>query len=158
MRYQYFFNLKNQIMEYKIYNPKQPISNEKKTELIDFLFDQLEQYGDAREDIEKSVDYALKTSEDAGGELYMGYDNNELIGAVVMNRTGMEGYIPENILVYIATHREKRGKGYGKKLMQKVIENTPGKIKLHVEPENPAVFLYKKLGFTSKYLEMRLNK
>ncbi len=41
-----------------------------------------------------------------------------MVGAVVVNGTGMEGYIPENILVYIATHKVSRGKGIGKKLME----------------------------------------
>jgi ribosomal protein S18 acetylase RimI-like enzyme len=70
----------------------------------------------------------------------------------------MAGYIPENILVYIAVHAKTRGKGYGKKLMNKAIELADGDIALHVEPNNPAKFLYEKLGFENKYLEMRLKK
>jgi ribosomal protein S18 acetylase RimI-like enzyme len=31
----------------------------------------------------------------------------------------MKDFIPENILVYIAVDNSQRGKGYGKKLMQK---------------------------------------
>jgi GNAT superfamily N-acetyltransferase len=31
----------------------------------------------------------------------------------------MKDYIPENILVYIATHKELRGKGIGKAMMKK---------------------------------------
>ena len=31
-------------------------------------------------------------------------------------------------------------------------------IALHVEKDNPAVFLYEKLGFENKYLEMRLTR
>lgn len=70
----------------------------------------------------------------------------------------MSGYIPENILVYIATNKKFRGKGYGKKLMKKAIELCKGDIALHVEKNNPAKFLYEKLGFTTPYLEMRLKK
>jgi ribosomal protein S18 acetylase RimI-like enzyme len=69
----------------------------------------------------------------------------------------MEGYIPENILVYIAVDGSQRGKGIGKTLMQKAISLAQGDIALHVEPDNPARHLYEKLGFTNKYLEMRLK-
>ena len=67
-------------------------------------------------------------------------------------------FIPENILVYIAVDNSQRGKGFGKKLMQKAISIAEGNIALHVEPDNPAKKLYEKLGFTNKYLEMRLIK
>jgi ribosomal protein S18 acetylase RimI-like enzyme len=70
----------------------------------------------------------------------------------------MSGYIPENILVYIATHKDFRGKGLGKKLMQEAINFAKGDIALHVEANNPAKYLYEKLGFTAPYLEMRLKK
>jgi ribosomal protein S18 acetylase RimI-like enzyme len=70
----------------------------------------------------------------------------------------MGGYIPENILVYIAIHNNYRGKGFGKTLMQKAINHCEGDIALHVEANNPAKFLYEKLGFTNPYLEMRLKK
>jgi GNAT superfamily N-acetyltransferase len=75
-----------------------------------------------------------------------------------MNKTGMKGYIPENILVYIAVHQDERGKGIGRQLMKEALRYAKGDIALHVEPENPAKFLYKKVGFTNKYLEMRLNR
>jgi ribosomal protein S18 acetylase RimI-like enzyme len=42
--------------------------------------------------------------------------------------------------------------------MQKTIDLTKGSIALHVDPENPARFLYEKLGFSSKYIEMRYKK
>ena len=80
------------------------------------------------------------------------------LGAVVTNKTGMKGYIPENILVYIAVDPNQRGNGTGKALMESVIKSTDGDIALHVEPENPARRLYERLGFTNKYVEMRLHK
>ena len=70
----------------------------------------------------------------------------------------MDGYIPENILVYIATHKEYRGKGIGKKLMEETLNFAKGDIALHVEANNPARRLYEKYGFTNPYLEMRLKR
>ena len=93
-----------------------------------------------------------------GGFVLLAREDNEIAGAVVMNKTGMESYIPENILVYIAVHKNHRGKGLGKELMQRAIATAKGSIALHVEPNNPAKRLYERLGFTNKYLEMRLQQ
>ena len=127
--------------------------------LSGFLHTHLEQFGDQKEAIQKAIDYALAKNDQSGGLILTAEDENkEMVGAVVINRTGMKDYIPENILVYIATHKERRGKGIGKQLMQKAIAQCEGSIALHCEPHNPARKLYESLGFTSKYLEMRLNK
>jgi len=80
------------------------------------------------------------------------------MGITIINKLGMNGYISENILEYIAVDEKARGKGIGKKLLQEAIALAEGDIALHVEPNNPAIKLYESLGFTNKYLEMRLKK
>lgn len=124
--------------------------------IVGFLFKHLEQYGDKTEDILKCIAYVMNPEK--GGAIIIGIDQENIVGIVIMNNTGMKDYIPENILVYVAVDNSQRGKGYGKKLMQKAIDSTIGCIALHVEPDNPAFHLYKKLGFTNKYLEMRLTR
>lgn len=129
-----------------------------KKEIVDFLFVQLEQFGDPIDHILKCLDYALDQAGDKGGFVVMAREHGGLVGAVVVNKTGMSGYVPENILVYIAVDASQRGKGVGKTLMKTAIDLAHGDIALHVEPDNPAKKLYEKLGFTNKYLEMRLKK
>ena len=124
--------------------------------IASFLFKHLEQYGDKTEDILKCIDYVMNPQK--GGNIVVGLDNDAIVGIVILNNTGMKDYIPENILVYIAVDSTARGKGYGKQLMQFAINSVEGNIALHVEPDNPAFHLYTKLGFTNKYLEMRLVK
>lgn len=136
---------------------QKPGINEKK-EIVNFLFDHLDQFGDKWEDIMKAVDFSVQDIQSFGGFTLSMKQDNVIIGVVVVNETGMSGYIPENILVYIAIHRDFRGKGIGKKLMKEAIDLAKGNIALHVEPENPAKFLYENLGFNNKYLEMRLTK
>jgi len=133
--------------------PDKTFTNDK---IADFLLKHLDEFGDKKEDILKCLDYVFNP--DRGGRVILAEENGDIAGAVILNNTGMSGYIPENILVYIAVHRDHRGKGLGKVLMQRSIEASPGSIALHVEPENPAVHLYKKVGFTNKYLEMRYQR
>ena len=104
------------------------------------------------------MDYSLKNFTSFGGFTIVLKSENTIKGASIINQTGMGGYIPENILVYIAINKNSRGEGLGKKLMKEIIAHTKGDIALHVEANNPAKFLYEKLGFTNPYLEMRLKK
>jgi len=122
-----------------------------------FLHQALEQYGDPLEHIEACMAYALSADAGRGGAVFTATDTNgKLVGATIVNHTNMGGYIPEHILVYIAVDAAARGQGVGKQLMQAAIDFVPGSIALHVEADNPAVKLYEALGFTNKYLEMRL--
>ena len=142
----------------KIFNSVNKPTLKEKSNTLDFLFNHLENFSDPKANIEKAIDFSLREYSSFGGFVLIAKNNTEIIGAVVINQTGMKDYIPENILVYVATHKKHRGKGVGKQLIKKSIELTEGDIALHVEPDNPAKFLYEKVGFTSKYIEMRYKK
>lgn len=144
--------------EIEVFDENNKPTSEQKRAVIDFLYEHLERFGDKRDDIEKAIDYAVKNSNSFGGYLLLSHEGHDISAAVVVNKTGMKGYIPENILVYIATHKKYRGRGIGKRLMTEALRRADGNLALHVEPDNPAKFLYEKLGFTSKYLEMRYIK
>lgn len=145
-------------MEIQVLKPTELHDELKLKAITDFLFKHLDSYGDPRDQIRMAIDYALSVQKGKGGVVLVAEENSSIFGAVVLNRTGMEGYIPANILVYIAVDESQRGKGIGKKLMEEAIAQTQGGIALHVEPTNPAKKLYEKLGFTNKYLEMRLQQ
>lgn len=142
-------------MDFEIFKPEKKLTEKQQKEVADFLFKHLDEFGDNYQAIMRCIYFAMDDKVKFGGSVLVSRDNGNITGAVVINKTGMSGYIPENILVYIAVHKEYRGKGLGKELMLKTFENVDGSIKLHVEHNNPARFLYEKLGFTSKYLEMR---
>jgi len=128
------------------------------TEVVDFLHTHLDDFRDAPAAISKSMDYALSTESGKGGFILVAREEQKIIGALVMNSTGMHEFIPPNILVYIAVDAKIRGKGVGRQLINKALESCKGSIALHVEYDNPAIHLYEKLGFSTKYAEMRLNR
>jgi len=144
--------------ETKIFDAVNKPTNSEKLEIIDFLSEHLQEYGDPKKDIQKAIDYSIKEFISFGGFTILIKEDKTIVGVTVVNKTGMGGYIPENILVYIAIHKDFRGKGLGKKLMQKAIDYCKGDIALHVEADNPAKHLYESIGFTNPYLEMRLKR
>ncbi len=125
---------------------------------VDFLFNHLDKFGDSKSAISKSIDYAFSKEKGKGGFLLAAYDDDRLVGELVMNSTGMEEFIPENILVYVAVDGAVRNKGIGKKIVEEAVKESDGNVALHVEYDNPAKRLYERLGFTTKYAEMRLKK
>lgn len=144
-------------MEFIIYNKTRLPDPSTRRTIAEFLVQHLESYGDPISDIERCISYALAENGKPGGFILTTKIEQKVVGVVIINHTGMGGYIPENILVYIATHQEYRGKGIGKNLMKEAIKRSTGDIALHVEAHNPAKKLYEKLGFTNKYLEMRYS-
>lgn len=141
-----------------IYSDIQNPTSFSREDIANFLHVALEEYGDKKEHILSCIGYAYGDEEGQDGFILVAHEEDEITGAVIINDTNMVGFIPEHILVYIAVDSEYRGQGLGKELMERVLEETEGDIALHVEPDNPAKYLYEKYGFTNKYLEMRLNK
>src|SRR5690606_10488567 len=101
--------LKSKIMlEIKMYSQDKKPNEHERAAILNFLFENLEQYGYRKADIDKCMQYALKESNSFGGFILTAVNENQVVGAVIVNRTGMKDYIPENILVYIATDAQQR--------------------------------------------------
>lgn len=128
---------------------------ETRQDFVDHLHKSLGEYGDTKEAINNCIDYAFSEDKSAGGFLMTAHYQDQLAGTLIMNNTGMSGYIPENILVYVAIDKTHRGNGYGTQIVKEAIKNVSGDVKLHVEYDNPAKSLYERLGFKSTYADMR---
>jgi ribosomal-protein-alanine N-acetyltransferase len=148
---------KKEMLTYRLYKNTKDINESEISTSVNFLHQHLDEFGDKPDDIKKCLDYALSIDHGKGGFILQAFYENELAGVLVMNKTGMQGFIPENILVYIAVDSKHRGKGFGGQIIKEAVKHTKGSIKLHVEYENPAKRLYERLGFTSKYAEMRFE-
>jgi len=126
--------------------------------LARFLHKSLKPFEDPLADIRSGIDYALSSGPGEGGFILVAESAGRLAGGLVMLRTGMKGYVPENLLLFVAVSRSLRRKGIGVRLVRKAVQVSDGDVKLHVEHANPAKRLYYRLGFTNKYAEMRYIK
>lgn len=138
--------------------------------LARLLYEWLKPYEDTVADIMSGIESALAgTASTAAGDrenrtnrrgsfILVAGTGETPVGALVMLNTGMKGYVPENLLLFVAVDPSRRGKGIGSRLVQYAVELCEGNVKLHVEYDNPAKGLYEHLGFTNKYAEMRYEK
>jgi DNA-binding MarR family transcriptional regulator/ribosomal protein S18 acetylase RimI-like enzyme len=126
--------------------------------LVAFLHAEMQPYHDRPEDIRRGVVNALSGCPAPGGFILTANRGGGLVGALVMLATGMRGYVPEHLLLFVAVERSLRSRGIGRMLIARAMAMTSGDIKLHVEEENPARRLYESLGFVAKYAEMRLER
>lgn len=120
-----------------------------------FFHETMEPYNDTLEDVQKALDYLFSDAKGEGGYLVLAQLDGELVGALAMLNTGMKGYVPGWILLFVTVDPSMRGKGLGGKIMDFALAEADGPVKLHVEYDNPAKRLYERKGFTSKYAEMR---
>jgi ribosomal protein S18 acetylase RimI-like enzyme len=127
-------------------------------DLTRFLHRALKPFNDTPADIARGLEDAVSPDPPGGGFVLLALDGEELVGALVMLKTGMTGYIPENLLLFVAVDPDHRGRGIGGRLCVEGAKAADGDVKLHVEYDNPAKRLYERLGFTNKYAEMRLSK
>jgi GNAT superfamily N-acetyltransferase len=104
----------------------------------------------------KAVDYALSLNGNQGGFILMARDEGELKGVLVINRTGHEFYLPENLLVYLVTTPESDKKDIAAKLLQKATQLAKGNIAVHLDKNNPDTTLFELLGFREKCVEYQL--
>ncbi len=121
------------------------------------LHEMLIPFEDTIPDILSGINYAMDRSGNRGGFILAAMEENEIAGILVMLKTNMSGYVPENLLLYIAVDSNRRGRGTGTKLLKKALKLCNGDVKLHVEYDNPAKHLYQRMGFKSKYADMRYS-
>lgn len=144
---------------FQLLNATDIVTTLEKNEIVNFLHDNMEGYSNHnKEVILKCIEYALSKFPHQGGFLVLAKEGHDILGAVVVNKTNMEDYIPENVLVYLAVQKDNRKQGLGTALIQKAIEYTKGGLATHLPPDNPYQSLFEKLGFSFQYKEYRLEK
>lgn len=127
-------------------------------DIVKFLQTHLVPFDDTKDVIYTAVEYALSVHPSGNGFILLATIDENLLGIIVCIQIDKVGIIPENLIVYVCVHQNYQGKGLGSRLIREAIDCVDGDVKLHVEKTNPAIKLYKKLGFKDDYIEMRFLK
>jgi phosphosulfolactate synthase (CoM biosynthesis protein A) len=112
-----------------------------------------------KKDVIEALDYALKEKPSFGGFILAMKKDHAFIASIVVNNTGMQGYKPGNIFVYVTIHEDyQNDEQVLKEIMCKALDMSNGDVALNIDPKSPVIQFYQKLGFTQRTLELRLNK
>jgi len=123
--------------------------------LAAFFHETMKPYEDTLADVNRGIDYAFSEAEGKGGFLVLAEREGRLAGALLMLNTAMGGYVPPNLLLFVSVDPALRGRGVGRRIIERALDACEGPVKLHVEYDNPARRLYERIGFASDYAEMR---
>jgi ribosomal protein S18 acetylase RimI-like enzyme len=124
-------------------------------DVIRFLSRHLSPYDDPEAIIRRALDFSLGSYVGGRGFVLLALRDGELAGVLTCARTTTGGFLPDNIIGYVAVHREHRAMGIGSELVRRALSLVEGDAKLHVRHDNPARRFYERLGFDGKMVEMR---
>ena len=140
--------------QFTLYDAFSGIPPHEKVKVVHFLCGQR---SDAtRQHALEAVEYALKLKPSFGGFVLAAKKDGQLAGVIVANRTGMEGSNPKNLFVFVVLDKLlEQDEAQARCMLQRALQHADGDVAMHIEPDNPALQLYQKLGFQAQYLELR---
>ncbi len=129
-----------------------------KERMTRFILDNTSEHDLTYEAVWRSVEYSLSMSKNQGGFILVGREDGDMTSVLVMNRTRMEDYMPENILIHLAIGPHVEKSETGLKLLQKAIEITHGDLAVRLNKDHPDLSLYEVMGFRERYIEYQLQR
>lgn len=112
-----------------------------------------------KDDIRKSMEYALKERMSLGGFVVIVRKDHQIVGVSVLNKTGLEGIMPDYILSHMAIDSESGLENIREQLLlKKTLELCNGNVAFLIEANNPMVEACIEQGFEYKRLELVFSK
>lgn len=145
-------------MNIQIYDASSKLSIMDVKRITNFLHEHANHPKDSKSAIRKSLLYAIKEISGLGGFVFVFETEKQVLGVLVINKTGMNEYIPENILVYLVINETYAEANIKEKLINYAITYCKGDIALYINKESPELSWFEKKGFKSRNIEMRLTR
>ena len=143
------------MFQQNLYDAFTGISFSKKNAVVQFLQKNLENSWVEEAAIIKAVEYATKEIPSFGGFVLTAEKDEEIVAALVVNKTGLSGLIPEYIAVLQATKSIAKVKVTTRKLAEKAITLAQGDIANLVMDFGPKEFLLVDLAPAAKLMPIQ---
>ena len=141
-------------LEFELLNSANTVGYIQRNQLIDFVVLHLQNQEVIAENIGKAIDHAVGGLVNNGGLVVIARHEEELVGVLVLCKTGMEGFMPENIIFYLAIHLNQRNKLIGSELIEYAKRFSSGRIAVRVTGGLGVEGYFEKLGCEEKVIEL----
>ncbi len=141
----------------KLYDAYTGISYSQKNAIVQFLKKNLESSWVEETAILKAVEYASKEIPSFGGFILTAETNGEIVAALVVNKTGLSGLMPEYVAVLQATKTIAKGKLIARKLEEKAITLSQGDIANLIMDFGPKELMLEDMTPAAKMLPLPVN-
>ena len=139
-----------------IYDAFTGIGVSKKKALIGFLSQYSEATWLGKEAINQAVEYAIKEIPSFGGFIVTAEENHQIIAALIVNKTGMQGYMPQHIAVLNAVLPAYKNSSVLKEIKAKAMVLTRGDIALVVNNQGVKDMELQNMTVEAKYMQLPL--
>ena len=141
---------------YKLFTPFDPVTEIQVAGIAEFVQSNLPLEKIDHGAVEGAIRYAMSHDHYAGGFILVMYTRDVQIASVaIVNKTGMNGYFPASILVYLAADTRLKAEGLDDKLIRYVLKVCEGDVLINLEGQEKFSHLYAEAGFDSKPLFLR---
>ena len=145
-------------MLFKTYDAFSRLSLLQINKLTKFIYQYQFQNDFDEQGIPRALQYAAKERPGFGGLIVTAEEAKEIIAVVVLNKTGFEGYLPENLVVSIAVHQDHKDQGVYRKIVDYVVNYCCGDVGVQLKESNPLVHFFKSQGFKNNYIQLNLKQ
>ena len=146
------------MVKQELYDAYTGISFSQKNTIVRFLQKNIEDSWVEKSAILKAVEYATKEIPSFGGFILTAEKNQEIIAALVVNKTGLSGLMPEYIAVLKATKSIAKGKVIVRKLVERAITLAKGDISFLIKDFGPKELMLENMALEAKLLPIKANK
>lgn len=147
-------------LELELFTPFDKPTFSTTNQIVGFIYEHTTE--NARRDkdnIKKSMEYALKERMSLGGFVVIVRKGYQIVGVSVLNKTGLDGIMPDYILSHLAINSEFGLESTTEQLLlKKTLELCNGNVAFLVQANNPMVEACIEKGFEYKRLELVFSK
>ena len=140
---------------YTVFDAFTGISPFEKLGVIKFLESSSNQ---SKEQLQQSVDYAVKDCPSFGGYILSANNEKEPIGVAVINKTGIPSAGCKNLLVQFSIAPEFQTADFIIHFFKRIVELTNKDISLQLNASDPNIHLLESIGFKAHKVEYRFEE